>query len=108
MFRKLEPLGTDTKNMDCSRLVTMLHLEIKKGEDDMKTSDVQKYLKETAFCMKRLKTDTKGCDKLTSNETNFSDSWFSGVKKYKGAVSAGVNYCGPVKTSNKGLCLATL
>ena len=55
MFRKLEPLGTDTKNMDCSRLVTMLHLEIKKGEDDMKTSDVQKYLKETAFCMKRLK-----------------------------------------------------
>ena len=51
---------------------------------------------------------TKGCDQLTSNDTYFSDSWFSGVKTAEKAMAEGVDYCGPVKTNHKGFCLATL
>ena len=36
-FRKLESLGTEVKNFPCSRLGTMLHLDILKGEEAMKT-----------------------------------------------------------------------
>ena len=42
---------------------------------------------------------------MTSNDTHFSDSWFSGVKT---AMAEGVYYYGPAKTSHKGFCLATL
>ena len=45
---------------------------------------------------------------MTSNETYFSDSWFSGVKIYEEAVSEGVDYSGLAKTSHKGFCLYTL
>ena len=58
--------------------------------------------------MKRLYTATKGCGQLTSNDTYFADSWFSSVKTAEEMAAAGVNYCGPVKTSHKGFCLATL
>ena len=47
-------------------------------------------------------------DKLTSNDTYFADSWFSSVKTAEDMAAAGVDYCGPVKTSHKGFCLATL
>ena len=33
----MEPLGRDMNNVDCSRLGKMLHLEIQKGEEAMKT-----------------------------------------------------------------------
>ena len=45
----------------------MLHLEIQKRKETMKTSELQKYLRGTAVCMKRLAMDTKGCGQLTSN-----------------------------------------
>ena len=50
----------------------------------------------------------KGCGQLKSNDTYFADIWFSSVKMDEEAISAGVNYCGPVKKIHKGSCLATL
>ena len=43
---------------------------------------------------------TKGCGQLTSNDTYFSDSWFSPVKISEEAIAAGVKYCGPVKMAH--------
>ena len=58
--------------------------------------------------MKRLAIDTKGCGKLTSNDTYFDDSWFISIKTAEDMAAAGVDYCGPVKTSHKVFCLTTL
>ena len=74
----------------------------------MKKSTFQSELGVNAACMKRLAIATKGCGQLTSNYTYFADSWFSSVKTAEEMAAAGVNYCGPVKTSHKGFCLATL
>ena len=90
------------KNLACSRLGTMLQLETQKGKEATKVSKFQHFLGGTATCMKRLALDTKRCGQLTSNDTYFSDSWFSCVKNAKEMVAIGVNYCGPAKTSHKG------
>ena len=79
-----------------------------KGEEAMKKSSFQSELGGTAACMKRLDVSTKGCGQLTSNDTYFSDSWFSSVKTAEEMAAAGVNYCGPEKTSHKDFCLDTL
>ena len=42
IFRKLQPLDMDTKNVICYRLGTMLHLYIQKGKEAMKTLIFQK------------------------------------------------------------------
>ena len=107
IFRKPEPLGTEMKNVACSRLGTMLHLEIQKGKEATKTSKYQNFLGGTTVCMKRLAISTKGCSQLTSNDTYFADRWFSSVKTAEYIAASGVDYCGPVKTSNK-VFLATL
>ena len=73
IFRKPEPLGTEMKNVACSRLGTMLHLDIQKGKEAMKKSEFQKVLGVTSACMKRLAISTKGCGQLTSNGTYFAD-----------------------------------
>ena len=44
IFRNPDPLRTDMKNVECSRLGTMLHLEIQNGKEDLKTSEFQKIL----------------------------------------------------------------
>ena len=36
---------------------------------------------------------------MSSNDTFFSDVWFSGVKISEEAITGGSYYCGPVKTS---------
>ena len=95
------------KNVTCSRLGTMLHLDIQKEKDDMKTSEFQKYLGSTTTCTKRLAIYTEGCDQLTSNETYFADNWYSSIKTAKEEMAAGVDYCRQVKTSHKVFCLAT-
>ena len=74
----------------------------------MNKSTFQSELGGTAVCMKRLAISTKGCGQLTSNNTYFADSWFSSVKTAEEMAAAGANYCGTVKTSHKGICLATL
>ena len=68
------------KNVDCSRLGTMLHLENQEGKEAMKMSEFQKYLGGTDASMKILSKATKGCIQLTPNDTYFADSWFSFVK----------------------------
>ena len=92
---------TEMKNVACSRLGTMLHLEIQKGKEATKTSNFQKYLGGTATCMWRLLLSTKGCGQLKSNDTYFYYRWFSSVKMSEEAIAAGVDYCGPVKTIHK-------
>ena len=74
----------------------------------MKKSTFQSKLGGTDACMKRLAIATKGCGQLTSNDTYFTDSWFSSVKTAEDMAASGLNHYGPVKTSHKGLCLATL
>ena len=64
IFRKLDPLGTEINNVTCSRLGTVLHLEIQRGKDTMKTLESQKYIGGNAACMKRLAIANKGCGRL--------------------------------------------
>ena len=90
------------KNVVRSNLGAMLHLEIQKGKEAMKISKFQNFLGVTTACMKRLDIATKGCGQLTLNDTYFAYSWFSSVKTAEEMAAAGVDYCGPVKTSHKG------
>ena len=69
IFRNPDPLDTDMKNILCSRLGTMLHLDIQKGKKATKMSNFQKELGDTTACMKGLAIATKGCGQLTSNYT---------------------------------------
>ena len=86
----------------------MLHLEVQKGKEAMKKSKFQSVLGGTTVCMKRLDIATKGCVQLTSNDTYFADIWLSCVKNSEEMSAAGVDYCGPVKTSHKGFYLSKL
>ena len=86
----------------------MLYLDIQKGKEAMKMSEFQKYLGGTAALIKILAMATKGCGQLTSNDTYFSDGWFSSIKMADEAMDLGVDYCRPVKMIHKGCCLATL
>ena len=74
-------------------LGTMLHLDIQKGKEATKTSKFQNVLGGTTTCMRRLDIATKGRDQLTSNNTYFSDSWFSSVKTAEEMAATGVK-CG--------------
>ena len=89
---KPELLGTEMKNVACSRAGTMLHLEIQKWKEATKTSNFQKNLGGTAACMKIITMATKGCCQLTSNYTYFTDIWFIGVKTDDEAMAEGVYY----------------
>ena len=84
--------------MNCYRLGTMSHLDTQKGKESKETSKFQQDIEGTAACMKRLIISTKGCNQLTSNDTYFADSWFSGLKTVDEVMAEGVYYCGPVKT----------
>ena len=108
IFRNMYPLGTYMNNVDGSRLVNMLHLEIKKGKDAMKTPIFQKYTRGTAVCMKRIIMATKVCCQLTSNGTYLSGIWFSVVIMSEEAMAQGVGFCRPVNTSHNSFCLSTL
>ena len=74
----------------------------------MKADNFQQKIGETAACMNRLMMTTKWCVQLTSNDTYFTDSWFSGVRTGQEVMDERVEYCGTLKTSRKGFCLATL
>ena len=50
----------------------------------------------------------KLCGKLSSNETFFTDIWFSGVKTVEDTNTDGVVYCGRLKTNNKRFLLDRL
>ena len=70
IFKNPEPLGKEIKNVVCSRLGTMIHLEIQKGKEAIKTSKFQNVLGGTNACMNRLDIATKCCGQLTSNDTD--------------------------------------
>ena len=95
------------KNVMCSRLGTMLHLEIQNGKETMKTSNFQNVMGGTTACMKRQAIATKWRGQLESKDTYFYDSCFSSVKTAEEMAVAGVDYCRPVKTSHEGFCLDT-
>ena len=80
IFRKTDPLGTYMKNVAYSRLGTMLHLDIQKGEEAINKSKFQKNIGRTDECTKRLYIATKGCGQLTPNYTYFAHSWFIYIK----------------------------
>ena len=107
IFTKPEPLGSEIKNVDCYMLGTMLYLEIQKGQEAMKASKFQQDIGATTSCIKGPMMDTQWCGQLTSNETYFVDSCFSGVKTVDEVMAEGVEFCGPVKTIHKGFCLDT-
>ena len=86
----------------------MLHLEIQKGEEATKMPIFQKDLGGNIASMKRLIVATKECVQLTSNETYFSDIWFSEEKTVEETMALGVDYYQPVRTSHKGFGLAKL
>ena len=86
----------------------MLYPRIQKGKEAMTASKFQQQTGGTVACTKRLMMVTKGCGQLTSTDTYFYDSWFSGVKTVDEAMAEELDYCVPVKTSNKGFCLARL
>ena len=94
--------------MSCSMLVTMLHIDIQKGKEAMKTSKFQKYVGGNTVYMKRLTMAAKGCGKLTSNDIYFADIWFSGVKTDEEVMAQRFDCCRPVKAIHKGFCLSTL
>ena len=83
------------KNVACSRLGTMLHLEIQKWKEAMKTSTFQNVLGGTANCMRRLAIATKWSGQLTSNDTYSADIWFISVKNSEEMAATGVDYCEP-------------
>ena len=91
-------------NVSCSRLGNMLHPDIQKWKEAMKTSEFQKYLGGTSVCMNILVMATKGCGQLASNDTYFADSRFSYVKTAEEPMNAGVDYCGPERRSTRVLC----
>ena len=86
----------------------MLHLEIQKDKEAIKTSKFQKYIGSTTTFTRRLAISTKGCGQLKSNYTYFADRYFSFVKTSEEAMAAGVDYCRLTKITHKGFCLATL
>ena len=58
----------------------MLYPEIQNGEEVIKVSDFQQDIGGIADFMKMIIKATKGCGKLSSNNTFFSDFWFRAVK----------------------------
>ena len=68
IFRNPDMLWMRMKNVDCSRLGTMLYLKVQKGKEAMNTAEFQHQIGGIAACMNRLMMDTKGCIQLMSND----------------------------------------
>ena len=58
--------------------------------------------------MKRTMKNIKGCGQLSSNDNLFDDIWLNRVKIAEEENAQVVDYCGPLKTSHKVLCLDNL
>ena len=74
----------------------------------MKALRFQQQIGGTHSFMNRITKSAKGCVQLSSNDTLFSDIWFSGLKTEDEANEEEVYYCGPIKTSHKIFCLSKL
>ena len=69
MFRNMELLRPYIKNVVCSRLGSMLYLEIQKLNEAMTICELQQQIKGTVACIERLKRCTRGCGTLMSKYT---------------------------------------
>ena len=76
IFRNPDPLGTELNNSVCNRLGSMLYLDITILNEAMKSFYFQQKIGVTDGFMKRIMKDTKGCGRMSSNDTFFYDSWF--------------------------------
>ena len=74
----------------------------------MKSSYFQQEIEGRDACRLIIMKATKGCGKISLNDTLFSDSWFSGVKTEEEVNTEGINFCGTLKTSHEGFFLAML
>ena len=63
-----DPLGIE---LECSRLVTMLYIDIQKGKEEIKKFYFEQDIGGTVACMKRMIRSTFFCDKLYVGADNF-------------------------------------
>ena len=90
--RKPEPLGTEFKNVACSRTGIMLHLEIQEGMARMATKQFCDTLSNTAACTLRLAKATKGCGQDPVErvvEGIYADSWFGNMTTLEALMDNG-------------------
>ena len=64
IFRNMDPLGDELNNASCSRIGTVLYVDIQVGKEVMKVSDYQQDIGGTAACMKIITKTTEGCGQL--------------------------------------------
>ena len=74
----------------------------------MKASDFQQDIGGVDYLIRIIMNDTKGCGQLSPSDTFFADIQCSGIKTVEESNIQGVDYCGPVKTSQKYFLLDTL
>ena len=79
----------------------MLYLETQKGKKDITALDLQQDIRGIDVWMEIIMKTNKGCGKLSSNNTLFSDSWFIRFIAADKSNAEVVDYYGPVKTSHK-------
>ena len=80
MFWKLDTLGKELINTVCSRLLTMLNLDIQKWKDAMKALADQQDIGGMDVSMESILKSNKDFGQLSSNNTFFADIWFRGLK----------------------------
>eukprot|EP00934_Nitzschia_sp_Nitz4_P004390 Nitzschia sp. Nitz4//scaffold475_size5561//3915//5458//NITZ4_009216-RA/size5561-snap-gene-0.2-mRNA-1//-1//CDS//3329552714//4380//frame0 len=84
--RKPEPLGTEFKVMADSKTHIMLHLELQKGKNRMKTAEYANEVRlATAACVARIVGATKRTHKKLPEDKGLAevflgDAWFASVK----------------------------
>ena len=103
--RKPEPLGTELKVTNTTRIGVGLYLEIQKGRDAMADAEFVSDMKKTAACCCRM---AKGTVSSTTEEqqdgkfdTYLGDSWFASVDsavELKSRFNA--NFIGVIKTNH--------
>ena len=76
----MDTLCTELNNSEFSRLGYILYLDIKRGNESMKSFSFQQQIRKEADCMKRIMRATKGCGQLSSNYTFFADICLRVVK----------------------------
>lgn len=104
VMRKLEPLGLEWKVTRCTVTGIIMHLEIMRGKEGMKSSKYQSEYGATTACILRHIEATAGSGrevKETLGVKMYGDSWFSSVKGAVQVGERGHEYVGPVKTNHE-------
>ena len=86
----------------------MLYIKVQSIKESMNIVGFQKETGGRSACPKRIMKAKKWCGELSSNDTFFSDTRFSGIKTVEDINVEGLYYCRPVKTSCTAFCLSML